>query len=279
MRVPRHVIEARRLRLENLLATHRYLPIQDVCKKLGISEATARRDLEALAQQGRLTRTHGGALLEFNERFPSFAERQKRAASSKEELARAALGVIAAGQTVFLDSGTTVAALAAALAAAPREPLRVLTVNLPAAEILSGCCGVEVHLTGGQMFQRQSVLLGEAVVRSIERWRFDVAFLSAEGMDAEGLWNSQLEIVAHQHAVVRRALHHVFILDRGKIGRRAAHFLLPWAAVDHLLTDASPARVASEAPAAARLLWEPRLPAPFRLDAEGAAGEIPVHFL
>ena len=279
MKVPRQVIENRRQRLEKLLAAHRYLPIQEVCQKLGISQATARRDFQALAREGRITRTHGGALLEFNERFPSFSERQKRAMKAKDVMARAARGVVESGATVFLDSGTTVAAVASELALAPQEGLRILTVNLPAAEILSGCRGVEVHLTGGQMFQRQSVLLGEEVVRSVERWHFDLAFLSAEGMDEQGLWNSQLEIVAHQHAVVRRARHHVFLLDRTKLGRRASHFLLPWAAVDHLLTDAKAEKLKKEAPGALRALWEANEPPPFRLDLKTNSGEIPVHFL
>lgn len=279
VKVPRHIIEARRLKLEKMLATHRYLPIQEVCRRLNISEATARRDLESLARRGRLTRTHGGALREFNERFPSFSERQKRAQAAKEALARAALRVIEPHRTLFLDSGTTIAAVAAELAAASPGPLRILTVNLPAAEILSGCQELEVHLTGGQIFQRQSVLLGEAVLRSVERWHFDVAFLSAEGMDAEGLWNSQVDIVAHQHAVLRRARHHIFLLDRGKLGRRAAHFLLPWAAVDHLLTDAPAGRLAKEAPGAMRSAWNPQAPSPFRLDQEENSSEIPVHFL
>jgi DeoR/GlpR family transcriptional regulator of sugar metabolism len=116
-------------------------------------------------------------------------------------------------------------------------------------------------------------------VRSVERWNFDAAFLSAEGMDAEGLWNSQLEVVAHQHAVVRRARHNVFLLDRTKLGKRAAHFLLPWAAVDHLVSDAGRERVAGLASGALRAMWELGAPPPLRRETPGVAGELPVHFL
>ncbi len=279
MKVPLHVVEARRKRLEKLVAAHRYLPIQEVCKRLGISEATARRDLAELQRQGRLTRTRGGALSDFNERFPSYNERFRRGYRSKQAMAGAVQAAIVPGGTYFLDSGTTIAYLAEALAEASRGPIRILTVNLPAAEILARHKEIEVFLTGGQILQRQSVLLGEAVCKSVESWHFDAAFLSAEGMNAEGLWNSQLAIVAHQHAVVRRSRHNLFLLDRSKLGRKAAHFLLPWPAVDHLVTDAPRKEVAAVSPAASRLHWHPSDPIPFSPDPPPEEADIPVHFL
>jgi DeoR/GlpR family transcriptional regulator of sugar metabolism len=279
MKVPRHVVEARREKLGKLVASEHYLPLQEVCKRLGISAATARRDLAALHREGRIQRTHGGALSEFNERFPSYHERQRRAQHSKTALARAALSIIRPNGTYFFDSGTTLSYLASALADNPCGPIRILTVNLPVAELLAPFKEIEVYLTGGRMFARQSVLLGEAVGRSIESWRFDAAFLSAEGMDAEGLWNSQLAIIAHQHAVVRRAHRNVFLLDRSKFGRTAAHFLLPWPAVDCLLSDAPPSGVARFSEAAVRAHWHPSQAAPFPPESDETSSGLPVHYL
>lgn len=280
MKVPREVIETRRKRLQELVAAHRYLPLGEVCRRLGISEATARRDLASLQKEGRLRRTRGGALSDFNDRFPSFSERRARGASGKRAMAEAALRLIRPGGTYFFDSGTTLAYLAEAMAAKKVGALRVLTLNLPVADILATIKDVEVHLTGGRLFRRQSVLLGEAAARSIAGWNFDAAFLSAEGMDAEGLWNSELSIIAHQHAVIRRAKKNVFLLDASKLGRTAAHFLLPWPAVDCLLSDAKKRDVAREAPGAESVLWspggaEPRWPEPL----EGREGSLPVHYL
>lgn len=279
MKVPRHIVDARRRQLAELISSQHYLPVPEICKRFGISEATARRDLDVLEKNGRITRTHGGAITEFNERFPSFSERQARAGASKEVLAEAVMGVIGAGRTLFLDSGTTVSYLAEAMARGCPTPLRVLTVNLPVAEKLAGVKGVEVYVTGGRMLGRQSALLGSRVVSAIEGWRFDVAFLSAEAMDEEGLWNSQLEIVAHQHAVVRRATRHIFMLDRTKAGKRAPHFLLPWAAVDSLLTDATPAQCRKLGAAASGRIWRPGMEMPFDLEAEDAPVSLPVHVL
>lgn len=279
MKVPLHVVEARRERLSKLVASEHYMPLKEVCKSLGISEATARRDLAALQREGRIQRTRGGALADFNERFPSYHDRQRRNARSKAALGKAALSLIRPNETYFFDSGTTVSYLAQALAEAPRGPIRVLTVNLPVAELLSPFKEIEVFLTGGQMFARQSVLLGEAVCASISRWSFDAAFLSAEGMDAEGLWNSQLTIVAHQHVAVRRSRRNVFILDRSKFGRMAPHFLLPWPAVDCLLSDVAPAKIGSLSAAAANSHWHPSLPPPPLDSPDPSPLDLPVHYL
>ncbi|GAB4172768.1 MAG: DeoR/GlpR family DNA-binding transcription regulator [Terrimicrobiaceae bacterium] len=279
MKVPLHIVQARREKLEKLLASERYLPISEVRKQLGISEATARRDLAALEREGRITRTRGGALGEFNDRFPSYSERQRRGARSKSRMAAAALTVLRPGGTYFFDSGTTVSYLADALAEKPPGPMRILTVNLPAAEVLAAHREIEVHLTGGQMLPRQSVLLGGGAIRSIEGWTFDAAFLSAEGMDGEGLWNSQLSIVAHQHAVVRRARKNIFLMDRTKANHRAAHFLLPWGAVDCVLSDATRETMAGMGREALQAHWLPGNPVPFDCEVDSEPDTLPVHYL
>ena len=88
MRVPRQVVEARRSRLTELLLERGYLPISDLCEELGVSEATARRDLSALESEERITRTYGGALGEFNASFTSFRERLRESPARTSRPAR-----------------------------------------------------------------------------------------------------------------------------------------------------------------------------------------------
>jgi DeoR/GlpR family transcriptional regulator of sugar metabolism len=232
------VVDARRERLRALLAEHRYLPIRELCRRLGISEATARRDLDALVTAGQITRTYGGAWAEFDERFPSFRERQRHGGRAKQRLGRAALRFLQPGWTCFFDSGTTIHAVASALQDHPVGPLSIVTSNLPAGDMLAGVEGITVFQLAGQLLRRQSVVLGEYARRSLEFWDFDLALLSAEGMDAEGIWNSQPDVVAQQQVVLARSRQVVFILDASKVGRRAAHFLVNWDAVPCVLTDA-----------------------------------------
>jgi DeoR/GlpR family transcriptional regulator of sugar metabolism len=238
MRVPIHVVEARREKLAALIERYRYLPIGELCRRLDVSEATARRDLAALASKNKVKRTHGGALAEFNERFPSFRERQAAGARSKAKVARKAAGFLKPGGTYFLDSGTTIFALAEAFCEAPVSPMTIVTSNIPVGELLSSIPELSVYLTAGQILGRQSVLLGESARRSLEFWSFDMAFLSAEAANQGGIWNSQDSIVQQQLVAVRRAARTVYCLDSSKIGAAAPFLLKKWPDVDFLLTDA-----------------------------------------
>lgn len=280
MRVPLHVVEARREKLAALIEKHRYLPVGELCRILGVSEATARRDLNALASCNKLKRTHGGALVEFNERFPSFNERQNDASRGKLKIARAALRLIRPGGVYFFDSGTTVFALAEAFRARPVSPVTIVTSNLPVGELLSDIPDVRVFLLAGQILGRQSVLLGETSCKSLEFWDFRIAFLSAEAADRVGLWNSQEMIVTQQIAAMRRAEHVVFCLDARKIGTRTPILLKTWSATDFLLTDAGNSKLAAAgiSPDCVRLL-PVSLNDPVRDLLATPPSQFPVHFL
>ena len=277
MRVPLHVVEARREKLAALIDRHRYLPVSELCRRLGVSEATARRDLAALVSRNKVKRTRGGALAEFNERFPSFNERQKGASRSKAIIACAAARWMLPGGVYFLDSGTTIFALAEAFHAQPVSPVTIVTSNIPVGELLSALPGVSVFQLAGQLLHRQSALVGEAACRSLEFWSFDIAFLSAEGADEEGIWNTQEIIVRQQRAAIERSRRVVYCLDRGKIGSRAPFLLMPWDGVDGLLTDAPASKVASAEIPPSRVL--DRASAQLPPDPRVSRAQLPVHFL
>jgi DeoR/GlpR family transcriptional regulator of sugar metabolism len=259
VKVPLHVVNARRERLADLLHRNRFLPLADLCKQLGVSEATARRDLAALARDNVITRTWGGALVDFNQRFPSFRERQLRAADAKRRMALVALKQLRPGLTVFFDAGTTVYAIAERLALQPLQRLTAVTNSLPVADRLAEVAGIEVHLVAGKYLARQSVLFGEPALRSLRLWELDLAFTSAEGMTATGIWNTQQDIVRFQQAVAKQARRTIFCVDQTKLGREAPQFLLPWPEVDALLTDATARQLRSAGIqlASAKLLCAP----------------------
>jgi len=136
VRVPKQVVEARRSRLAELLMERGYLPVSELCEELGVSEATARRDLCALESEDRITRTYGGALGEFNATFTSFRERLRQGAEAKASIARAAVALIRPGMSVYLDAGTTSFAIAQELRRSAPEKLTIVTNNLALIETL-----------------------------------------------------------------------------------------------------------------------------------------------
>ncbi len=243
MKVPLHVVEARRTQLADLVAREGYLPVAELCARLGISEATARRDLVALAKDQAITRTHGGALIEYNQRFPSFRERQAVADGAKRTIAAVVGGLIKSGTTWWFDGGTTVFRCAEWLAGHPVPGLVIVTNSLPVAEVLADHNGLAVHLLGGQFFRRSSLLLGGRGLANLAEWRFDGAVLGVEGFSADGLWNSQTDIIALQRAVQARSENTVIAADASKLGASAAEFLGDWKFPRCLVSDASTAEL------------------------------------
>jgi DeoR/GlpR family transcriptional regulator of sugar metabolism len=246
MRVPRHIVDRRQERLRGLIRTDGFLPVAEICRRLGVSEATARRDLVAVAANGQITRTHGGALADYNTSFASLGERSVRARTAKGRIAAAALAHCPRRGTVFLDAGTTVQAVARLLLRrGDLTGLTIVTNSLPVATMLGGTPGLELHVLGGTFLHRQAVLLGDDAVRSLAAWRFAAAFLGGEGMDAAGISNSHADIAAFQQAVCRRTPQAYFCLDATKLGRVTPHRVIGWEQPVSLITDAKAAQLAA----------------------------------
>ena len=245
MRVPLHIVEQRRERLRQLIRSDGFLPLGVICQRLDISEATARRDLAAIASAGQITRTRGGALADYNASFASLGERAHRARNAKVRIGAAALSSVPRTGTIFLDAGTTIQAFARLLVGRrPFEKLTVVTNSLPVASILGGTEGIDLHVLGGTFLHRQAVLLGPESIRALAGWKFDVAFLGGEGMDATGISNSHPKIAAFQQAVLRQAAKTCFCLDASKVGRATPHLVAGWSQPLTLVTDATPSALA-----------------------------------
>jgi DeoR/GlpR family transcriptional regulator of sugar metabolism len=243
MKVAASVVAARRKSLAGLLENHRYLPLAEVCSRLKISEATARRDLRVLERDRQITRTYGGALSAFDATYASFVDRRMLNRRAKARIAEGALRFIRPGSTCFFDSGTTIFALAEALYRHPVAGLRAVTNNLPVAEMLGRCADIEVTLLGGRFLPRQSILLGEAACRSARQWKFDIVFLGAEGITSSGIWASDTEVAAFQRTLTRRASRIIVCAHAAKLDRKTGILLVPWSPRFQFITDATEAQL------------------------------------
>jgi DeoR/GlpR family transcriptional regulator of sugar metabolism len=240
MRVPQHLVDRRREELRSLIRHDGFLPVAEICKRLGVSEATARRDLAAVEADGHITRTYGGALADYNSSFDSVDVRSGRARSAKSRIARKAVTLIPRTGTIFLDAGTTIQAVARELARRRDfTGLIVVTNSLSAATVLGGVAGLELHVLGGMFMSRQAALMGSRAVEALGDWKFDAAFLAGEGMDAAGITNSHDHIAAFQQAVLPHATRTFFCLDATKLGQATPFRAAGWSQVSVLVTDAS----------------------------------------
>jgi DeoR/GlpR family transcriptional regulator of sugar metabolism len=180
----------------------------------------------------------GGAvnLLMRGEELP-FAMRAIEAAGSKRRIAEAVAELIADGEAVGLDSGTTVTETARALALAGRR-LTVMPMSLHAAMALSGSASVRLMLPGGEARPGELAMVGPLALAGIRALRFDTVVLGCCGVSPEG------DVMAHDlgDAAVKEALlasggRSVLAVDGAKFGRVALAVVGPLAALDVVVTD------------------------------------------
>jgi DeoR/GlpR family transcriptional regulator of sugar metabolism len=180
----------------------------------------------------------GGAvnLLMRGEELP-FAMRAIEAAGSKRRIAEAVAGLIADGEAVGLDSGTTVTETARALALAGRR-LTVMPMSLHAAMALSGSASIRLMLPGGEARPGELSMVGPLALAGIRALRFDTVVLGCCGVSPEG------DVMAHDlgDAAVKQALlasggRSVLAVDGAKFGRAALAVVCELAALDVVVTD------------------------------------------
>jgi DeoR/GlpR family transcriptional regulator of sugar metabolism len=194
--------------------------VEQLSAALGVSEATIRRDLAQLAKERRLVRTYGGAtaLVGTHEPEASLEERKAAQREQKEAIAHAAAAHVADGDTIFLDGGTTCAALARYLTS--RQDLHVVTNNLLAAMTLANAPALRLTLIGGDVRTSSMSTLGPLAELTLTRVSFDHAFLGADGVVAGfGLCEATAEQAWLKECIVARAADVVVLVDSEKLGR------------------------------------------------------------
>jgi DeoR/GlpR family transcriptional regulator of sugar metabolism len=215
------------------------LAVADLCAGLGVSEATVRRDLATLESAGVLARTFGGArlLAESSLVERTFGRKRQQMRREKERIALAAAEIVQPGQTVALDSGTTVWRVAAALKG--KAPLTVLTTALAAVEELGPVPGMRVFCTGGRFRPENLDFVGPSAVAAFAGLRADVAFVGADSLlPGKGLYSADQESAALLAAIGACAARVVAVVDHTKIGAAGMFLGLPQERIDCVVTDA-----------------------------------------
>lgn len=196
--------------------------IGELAKQFGVTEPTIRKDLSALQERGLLKRTYGGALAIHPLAEREFAGREATNRAGKEAIARACLDLLHDGDSVFLDSGTTVDAVARALADRSRQSagprLSVLTNTLAVATTLADAPGIDTVLLGGQLQPVEGSVVGPLALENLQRFTFSIAFLGVSGFSELGISVGSLSEAAVKAAVIERARRVVVPTDHAKVG-------------------------------------------------------------
>jgi DeoR/GlpR family transcriptional regulator of sugar metabolism len=221
-----------------------FVSIADLSSELGVSGMTIRRDLDLLGKKGLLERTHGGAVaagpltsLAFDEDEPAFEQRMRLHALEKSSIAQAAAGLVAAGESVGLDVGTSILALANVLTS--RRDLRVFTNNLRVGMQMAEGNGT-VYILGGQVRVPEYSVIGQQAVDSLSRHFLDKVFIGVSGIDASGYYDYSPEDTEVKRAFMASAGQVVVLCDASKFNRRALSRVAPLEKVHVLVTDSEP---------------------------------------
>ncbi|MFC5171947.1 DeoR/GlpR family DNA-binding transcription regulator [Streptomyces mutomycini] len=240
--------------------------VNELTRKLSVSDMTIRRDLDALARQGVIEKVHGGAVpvVEASTHEPGFEAKSTLELSAKEDIARAAAAMAAPGSAIALSGGTTTFALARHLLEVPG--LTVVTNSVRVADVFhgaqrptsaggarAGAGAATVVLTGGVRTPSDS-LVGPVADRAIGSLHFDVLFLGVHGISVEaGLSTPNLAEAETNRRFVRAARRVVVVADHTKWGTVGLSSFAALDEVDAFVTDAG-------LPVAARQEIEEHLP-------------------
>lgn len=230
----------------DLLAETGRVEVEQIVEHLGVSPATVRRDLDALAEQQLLTRTRGGAAsqsvaYDLPLRYKNLQHREE-----KQAIARAASEMVSRGAVVGLCGGTTSTAIADALMSRPdimeerQEPgLTVVTNALNIAMQLSARPQIKTVVAGGVVHPRSYEVVGsytEAVLRSLT---LDIAFIGVNGVHPVAGPTTHDEREAAVDAIMAsRAATAVIVADSSKFGKRAFATIGAPALFSTIITDA-----------------------------------------
>ncbi|MFZ5911849.1 MAG: DeoR/GlpR family DNA-binding transcription regulator [Chloroflexota bacterium] len=212
------------------------LSVAQICEQFGISEATARRDLEALSEQGLIQRVHGGAIL-VRQAAPEepILRRSREQESEKERIGRTAAALVQDGETVFLGSGTTVLQVAQHLVT---RTITVITNSLPVINLMSERENISLIALGGMLRDSELSFIGHITEQALSEVRADKVMIGIRAISLEqGLTNDYLPETLTDRAILKAGREIIILADHTKSGVIAPAFLAPLTAVHTLVTD------------------------------------------
>lgn len=227
----------RQEQIVQLLARQKRVSVNDLCDIFSISQATARRDLEVLASQGRIQRVHGGAIVVTSAppEMP-ILQRQDEQAEEKRQIGAAAAQLVLDNSTIFLGSGSTVLEVARNLRS--RKNLTVVTNSLPVINILSDIEEITLIVLGGLFRKSELSFIGHITETALKEINVDQVIMGVRAISlTHGLTNDYLPETMTDRAIIQIGRKVILVVDHTKFGRISTVFLAPLEAIHTVVTD------------------------------------------
>lgn len=216
-----------------LLERSSTLRIGQIAKVLYVSEATVRRDVDAMETEGLLKRVYGGVTLK-KEDMP-LTLRKFQHADEKDVIGKRAAELVKDGQTIFIDSSSTALHMLPYLM--HRRDMMIISNSQKVMETFASTDN-KLILTGGEFMPQNLAYVGEHACRSLEMYRPQLVFFSSQGIDSTGeITDVSLRETALRRAAINRGVEIVFLCDSSKAGRVYTHHVCYKNEITHIITD------------------------------------------
>ncbi len=230
----------RRNRILELLIINRAITVKELCDSLETSEATIRRDLTIMEEEGKLERTHGGAVLNtdvFLDNEEIYRKKEQMHSSEKAAIAAKAFEFIEDNDSIILDSGTTTLELAK-LIGKSNVKITVITNSTTFSSLLVNNPNLELILLGGKVRLKTLAVVGNTANEMLKRLRVNKAFMAVNGISAEeGLMTPDLEEAEIKRTMINSAMERFVMADYSKFKRLAMCKIVPVTMIDYVITD------------------------------------------
>jgi DeoR/GlpR family transcriptional regulator of sugar metabolism len=226
----------RQQQLLQLFERNGRLSVTEICDRYAISEATARRDLDALEQEGKIQRFHGGAML-IRKAAPEepILRRSYEQETEKERIGKACAALINNGDTVFLGTGTTVLQVAKNLVG---RPLTVITNSLPIINLFADCSEINLIALGGIFRPSERSFIGHITEQALQDLRADKVVIGIHAISLEhGLTNDYLSETMTDRTIIQMGPKVIVVADHTKFGRISTVYVAPVEKVTTIITD------------------------------------------
>ena len=237
-----NVLPAKRhLELVELVRARGQMTVNELSSHFGVSGDTVRRDLDLLASQGILKRTHGGAVAMDNlvHQDSTFMQRMSTRVPEKKRIARAASQLISDGETLLINGGSTTRLFAAELSS--KRNLTIVTNNLTVPTTLAVECVRDVYILGGQYKWDAQVTIGPVGFVSSGSITVDSAVIGIGGITVqEGLTTTVLEEASVILGMINAARRTIVLADASKLGHSTFAQIAPLERIGILVTDEEP---------------------------------------
>jgi DeoR/GlpR family transcriptional regulator of sugar metabolism len=238
MKASGRIIAQRQQKILEFLEERGEARVAELSEGLGVSEITIRRDLDLFFDNGLIERFHGGArLVAKSVKESKFEVKGSLHAEEKEAIGKRAAELIADGQTIFVNAGSTTLCLLRRLA---DRHLRVITNNAAAPSVAEDS-EMELILAGGEYRHTSRSLFGDLAVATISQIHANACVLGTNGISVKhGLTTSVYPEAAINRLMVDRCNGKVIVVaDGSKVGAVSNFTSLPLSSVDVFVTDAS----------------------------------------